>query len=275
MPRQGFTLVEMVVVIAITGIIAVVIGRFIVLPVQAYLSTAARAALVDQADLALRRIGRELRIALPGSVRVTASGLALELVPTTAGARYATAGSGALQFGVVDTSFGVVGPPLVLAAGQQVVFHNLGTGVVGSDAYAANTTAVQQADSNRRATTNAAGAATTVTLSSAAALPVQAHAPPFRVIAIESPVSWRCDLASGRLLRHQGYGFVATQPDPPSGGTSAVVATGVTACRFSADATLAAARAGIVNLHLTLATTTSAGTESVALHHAIVVDNLP
>jgi MSHA biogenesis protein MshO len=273
--RRGFTLIEAIVVIVITGVIAVVAGRFIVLPVQAYLSTAARAALVDQADLALRRVGRDLRGALPGSVRVTGSGLGLELIPTTGGARYATAGSAALQFGVLDTAFNLLGPPLVLGTAQQLVFYNLGPGITGSDAYAANASAAEQASSNRRSATNGAGSTSSITLASLAPLPVAAFAPPYRVVAVEQPVSWRCDIGSGRLTRHQGYGFQASQPDPPGGGTSAVVATGVTACRFSVDGTLAAARAALVGLQLTLATTTSAGSESVRLHHAIHVDNLP
>jgi len=273
--RRGFTLLEAIVVIVITGVIAVVVGRFIVLPVQAYLSTAARAALVDQADLALRRVGRDLRSALPGSVRVSGSGLALELIPTTSGARYATAGAGALQFGVADTAFDVLGPPLTLGTAQQLVFYNLGSGITGSDAYAASGSAAEQAASNRRTAGNGAGSATSITLASLAPLPVAAFAPPYRVVAVDSPVSWRCDLTSGRLTRHQGYGFQPSQPDPPAGGTSAVVATGVTACRFGVDGTLAAARAALVSLTLTLATTTSSGSESARLHHAVYVDNLP
>jgi MSHA biogenesis protein MshO len=277
MPRSesGFTLIEAVLVIAITGIVASVVARFIVAPVQAFQATGARAALVDQADLALRRIGRDLRIALPNSARVSASGRSLELIPTTAGARYATEGAGALQFGVLDTAFDIVGPPLVLAAAQQLVFYNLGPGVADADAYAANGTAAEQAGSNRRTASSAAGAASSVTLVSLAALPAADLAPPYRVLAVDQPVSYRCDLAAGTLTRHQGYGFVPTQPDPPATGSAAVLATGVSACRFSVEATLVAARAALVTLELTLAATTSAGSESVTLQHAVHVDNLP
>lgn len=270
---QGFTLIESVVVMVITGILAAVVAVFIVQPVQAYMATSARAALVDQADLTLRRIGRDLRGALPNSVRVNAGGSALELIPASAGARYATEGAGALAFGSVDTAFALVGPPLTLGTAQELVFYNLGPGVTGSDAYAPNTTAVEQAASNRRSATTAAGDASSVTIASAAGLPVAGFAAPYRVIAVESPVTYRCD--GGRLVRHQGYGFHATQPDPPTGGSSAVLASGVAACRFSVDATLVAARAALVNLQLTLATTTSAGSESVALQHAVFVSNLP
>lgn len=273
--ERGFTLVESVMVIAMTGVLAAVVSLFIVQPVQAYLAGSARAELVDQADNALLRIGRDLRLALPNSTRVTASGLALELIPTSGGARYATEGSGALAFGSLATGFDLIGPPLTLAAAQQLVFYNLGTGVVGSDAYAANASASEQANSNRRTATNAAGAASTVTISSLAGLPVAGFAPPYRVLAVGQPVSYRCDLAAGTLTRHSGYGFVATQPDPPSGGSSAVIATGVTACRFSADGTLVAARAALVNLSLTLTASSGSGNESVSLYHAAYVDNLP
>ena len=280
MPRcsrrsQGFTLIETVMVIAITGVLAAVVAKFIVQPVQAYLATSARAGLVDSADLALRRIGRDLRIALPNSVRVNASGLALELIPTTGGARYATEGSGALQPGVIDTTFDLVGPPLTLTSASQLVFYNLGSGITGSDAYAPNGTATEQATANRRSTTNAAGAASTITLDALAALPAAALAPPYRVLAITSPVSYRCDLGAGTLTRHQSYGFQAAQPDPPANGTTAVLATGVTGCTFSVEGSLVAARAALVNLRLTLATATSAGAESVTLHHASFVNNLP
>jgi MSHA biogenesis protein MshO len=95
------------------------------------------------------------------------------------------------------------------------------------------------------------------------------------VFAVDPPVTYRCDLSAGTLTRYQGYGFLATQPDPPSSGSNAVLAKGVTACRFSYDAAVVASRAALVNLTLTLSTTTTSGAESVSLHHALHVDNLP
>jgi MSHA biogenesis protein MshO len=272
---RGFTLVEAVIVITVTGVVAGIVAQFIVAPVQAHLAATARAALVEHADLALRRIGRDLRGALPNSVRVNAAGTAIELIPATGAARYATEGSGALQFGVTDTGFDVVGPALTLASAQQLVFYNLGPTVPDADAYADNGSAGAQATSNRRQATNGAGAATTITLSSAAPLPATDYAPPHRVFAVSAPVSYRCDTAAGTLTRYQGYGFQAAQPDPPSGGTSAVVAKGVTACSFGVEPTVVAARAALVNLALRLSGTTSYGSESITLHHAVHVDNQP
>lgn len=271
----GFTLIESVMVISITGVLAAIVATFIVPAINAYFSTRTRAALVDSADIALRRIGRDLHLSLPNSTRVSASGYSLELIPATAAARYMTEGADPLQFGTNDTSFGIVGPALTLTAAQSLVFYNLGASVIGSNAYAANSTATEQADSNRRLSTTAAGAATTVTMTSLAGLPVSDFAAPHRVFAVDQPVTYRCDLSAGTLTRYQNYGFVATQPDPPSGGSTAVLATGVNACRFSYDAAVVASRAALVNLALTLTSTTHAGSESVALHHAIHVDNLP
>ncbi len=271
----GFTLIESVMVISITGVLAAIVATFIVPAINAYFSTRTRAALVDSADIALRRIGRDLHLSLPNSTRVSASGYSLELIPATAAARYMTEGADPLQFGTNDTSFGIVGPALTLTAAQSLVFYNLGASVIGSNAYAANSTATEQADSNRRLSTTAAGAATTVTMTSLAGLPVGGFAAPHRVFAVDQPVTYRCDLSAGTLTRYQNYGFVATQPDPPSGGSNAVLATGVSACRFSYDAAVVASRAALVNMALTLTSTTHAGSESVALHHAIHVDNLP
>jgi MSHA biogenesis protein MshO len=95
------------------------------------------------------------------------------------------------------------------------------------------------------------------------------------VAAVDSPVTYRCDLGAGTLTRYQGYGFVATQPDPPVSGSSALLATGVTGCRFSVEGTLVAARAALVNLQLTLSGSTATATENVSLSHAVFVSNLP
>ena len=272
---RGFTLLEMVLVIAMSGVLAAVVSLFIVAPVQGYLSTVARTQLVDSADGALRRIARDLRISLPNSTRVTASGRSIELIPASGAARYKTEGSDHLDFGTVDTGFDLIGPGLALGSSQQLVFYNLGPGVTGSDAYAANASATEQASSNRRTATTAAGTATSIAMNSLAGLPVGDFAPPYRVFAVDAPVTYRCDLSAGTLARLTGYGFLATQPDPPGSGSSTVLATGVTACRFSYDAAVVATRSGLVNLQLTLATTTTAGTESITLSHAVHVDNLP
>src|SRR5258708_25290196 len=70
----GFTLTEAIIVIVITGILFVAVAVFIQSPVKGFFDTARRAQLVDIADTALQRIGRDVRLALPNTVRLATSG---------------------------------------------------------------------------------------------------------------------------------------------------------------------------------------------------------
>ena len=66
-------------VIAISGVVIAMVSIFIVPSITAYFSSATRARLGDEADTALRRMGRDLTAALPNSVRIT--GNSVELIP--------------------------------------------------------------------------------------------------------------------------------------------------------------------------------------------------
>jgi MSHA biogenesis protein MshO len=270
--QRGFTLIEAIIVIVVMGGIIAGVSVFIVPAVRAYLDSAARADLAARADIALRRMARDLADALPNSVRIvsTASSTTMELIPTTGAARYQTEGAGALAFGTADTSFNLVGASLTVSANQNLVWYNLGPLVPDANAYAA-----VSSSSNRRVASNAAGPATTITLASNPGLPVSLMAPPFRVYAVGTPVTYRCDLTARTLTRYSGYGFVAAQPDPPATGSSALLAKGVTDCSFTYEGLVVAFRAGTVNLRLSLQADTMLGTETVRLFRAVHVDNLP
>ncbi len=55
---RGYTLIDLVMVMVVIGALAAIGGVFIVEPFRASADMTQRAALVDQADLALERIGR-------------------------------------------------------------------------------------------------------------------------------------------------------------------------------------------------------------------------
>ncbi len=262
---RGFTLVEAIVVIVITGILFAVVGIFIMKPVQGYYSSTVRAELTDVTANAVSLISREVHTALPNSVRVDATNSGLEFIPTTDGGRYRAEGGGdTLSFTAVDTSFDVLGPPVSVVAGQSIVVYNLGPGIVDSDAYVGN---------NRRAIASGTGSYNNLSITSVAALPASDYSSPYRFHVVSQPVSYVC--TGGNLMRYTGYGFLASQSLSP-GGTSTVLASNVTSCRFSYDASVVAARAGLVTVALTVSRTPPDGTaESVSLYHAVHVDNLP
>jgi MSHA biogenesis protein MshO len=263
---RGFTLIEAVMVIAITGVVIAMVAIFILPATTAYFDAAARARLGDEADTALRRISRDLAAALPNSARIT--GMSLELIPVSGAARYAVGNEAGdpLLFGTADTSFAIVGPALRLAGtSQRLAWYNLGPGVPDADAYT---------QANVRVASTAAGNATSVAFSGAA-LPLPLQAPPYRVYAIEQPVTYRCDTTAQTLTRYTGYGFASIQPDPPTGGSAAVLARHVKGCSFSYSTPTITARYALVTLRIQLGTSSSSDAETVTLYHTVHVDNLP
>ncbi|MDZ7767963.1 MAG: type II secretion system protein [Woeseiaceae bacterium] len=88
--QQAFTLVELIVTIVISSIVVSFMAMFIAGPIAAFDDQTRRAELVDLAESALRRLARDVRRALPNSVRVTATGgtVALEMLNSVDGVRY-------------------------------------------------------------------------------------------------------------------------------------------------------------------------------------------
>lgn len=265
---HGFTLVEMIVVIVITGIIGAVVAVFIRRPVESYVDVARRGELSDIADTALRRITRDVRTALPNSIRITTAGNVtyLEYLQTSGGGRYRAApdsfGAGnVLDFTAADASFDVIGTmPTTLAAGNSIVIYNLSPTGSTANAYSGD---------NRGA--YASNTATTITLSPAKLFPFQSPAKRFQVV--EGAVTYACDplpAGAGVLRRYWNYGIVSAQPTPP-GGSNALLATNISSCSFTYTASGATARTGILALNLEI----TEGGETVRLFQQTHVSNVP
>lgn len=265
---HGFTLVEMILVIVITGIIAAVVAVFIRRPVESYMDVARRGELTDIADTALRRITRDVRTALPNSMRIATAGNVtyLEYLQTSGGARYRaspdSAGAGdVLDFVAADASFDVIGTMPTLAAGNSIVIYNLSPTGSTANAYSGD---------NRGAYSSST--ATTITLSPAKLFPFQSPAKRFQVV--EHAVTYACDPlpgGAGVLRRYWNYGIVDPQPAPPTGGSNALLATNITGCSFTYTTSAATARTGILALGLQI----SEGGETVWLFQQAHVNNVP
>lgn len=274
---RGWTLVELVVVIVLTGIVAATVMTFLRTPIAAYVDTARRAELTDAADTALRRITRDLRMALPNSVRIKAVGSAihLEYLQVVSGSRYreypdAAGGGDPLDFTAADGAFDVIGPMPAFASGDSIVIFNVNAeeAGTGSNAYAGD---------NRARYVSVAG--TTLTVEDPGAPPGTPKLFPFpspgrRFHVVRYPVSYVCDPAPGvrQLKRYWNYAIAATQPVTFAPGTSeALLAHEVTGCVFAYDVNPATQRVGVVSLTLEL---TRQG-ESVRLFQQVHVNNVP
>jgi MSHA biogenesis protein MshO len=280
--QSGFTLVEMIIVIVITGIIGGIVAMFIKAPVQGYVDSARRAELTDIADNAVRRLARDVRTAVPNSIRADAAGLYVEFLPTKDGGRYRAIGAGdVLDFVAPDTTFDILGPASVFAVGDQIVVGSIQSD--GNPPYQDPTSAT----GIRRAVTSA-GSLNNVTVTSTAALPAFSRlwdaSPPsqrFDVVdATQQAVTYACEgtpgtdasgNGQGRLIRHSGYGFNPVQVAPASltTGVSAILADKVSACSMQYD--LPNQRFGLMAVRLTI----TSGGESVTLYNEIHVSNAP
>lgn len=257
---RGFTLIEMIIVIAITGVVGSMVAVFLRTPIESYVAQDRRARLADAADTALRRVQRDLRLALPNSVRVTTVGGVsyLEFLATRSGGRYRAQGGGdILDFTVADSSFDVLGPPIAMQAGDRIAVYNLG--IAGADAWAGDTLATY---------TGAAGNTSSIAFA-ARLFPLASPGNRFQVV--EGPVSYVCDPASGTLTRYWGYAIAAAQPTAFAAATPrALLADRVGACGFTYQPGVTE-RGGLVSLTIDL----SRDGESVRLYASTQVSNQP
>ena len=286
---QGFTLIELVMVIVLIGALSSVASVFIAGPVGGFIDSNRRAELVDIAETALQRMTREIHHALPNSVRVTNNGtqFGIEYLSTLTGGRYrrlqATGGpSNKLNFNATSDSFDVLGglPDFGLVdiaggSGQAaclnntvdcLVIYNTGTSATDYNAYDGDNIAAITATSNTSMTFDNSG------------IPgwsFPAVSPSNRFFVVDTPVSFVCDSSTGEVLMYQDYTITAGQPltAVSFGVAGAVLADKVSNCGVNTFLYNAGAgvRYGLVVIRLTVI----ADGESVSLLQQAHVLNSP
>ncbi len=274
----GFTLVELIIVLVLTTIIGGTVAVFVRPAIKGYTDTRDRTALGDMGDTALRRMVRDIRVAVPNSLR-TPNEACFELVPTVAGGRYRMGPNAANTAQWVNTSQATTGFDVLSTLSRQpavndfVVINNQN----GNDVYnGTNRTAISAV-----ATPAADQGTLRLTIASLQVSPGY-DGGRFQVVSQnERSVFYVCDgvglsadgqTGSGVLWRVR-RDFNATYPTAcPATAGGTVLARNVRACRFVYNPNQGATQqSGFVYLELTL----TRNGETATLTHGAHVLNVP
>jgi MSHA biogenesis protein MshO len=277
---HGFTLIELVIVIVIVGILTALTTQIITLPIKSYFDLQRRTTLTNTAEVAMEHIQRDIRQALPNSVRITGGGSVIEILHTIDGGRYryksATsngseplppdAGCGSLADDVLnipfsDHCFEVIGSlhefksteiPIADEPKYLVVFN---TGNSAGNAYMSNNQARITQSNNPK----------TIEFSEFA-FPLTSPNQHFFIV--DTPITYAC--INNQLLRYSFYPITGNQPNPPT-TLGQLQADNIVSCQFSYDPDISA-QSGLVSMEITL--TDEAG-GNIYLMHQIHVNNVP
>ena len=266
--------------IVIIGVLGAVVAVFIRMPVQGYHDSVARAELTDIADLSLRRMARDLRLALPNSIVVSPDGTAMSFFMTKAGGRYLTPDDGLGAQPVLDfvnaanRTFTMIGHPPdarnAIVKGDYVVVYNLG--IDPADAYAGGNRASVESFT-------AIDAGKGLYQIGLADNPFAQQNPPMpspgsRFHVVGQPVTYFCTPGaggSGTVSYQWNYGIVKGKPTAANVPTS-LLAKRLTGCKFDYS-TDASNRGALVVLTLELESPGDAG--RIKLVQQVHVDNTP
>lgn len=263
---SGFTLLELVVTMVLIGILGAVVAMF-GNPIRAGIDGQRRAELADAADTAYRRMARDLRRALPNSIRVVGS--TLELIPTKNGGRYvdvADGGGNYLSFtdaGKLTFDFGGADPDASVAIANNDFMVISNWGIDPANAYCAGDTC------NNRTKISVSGNTITMAANPYPALGADYASPGSRfqlVAGAERAVTYDC--SGGSLTRRWNYGF-----NGEAGGSQALLAKNIQ-CSFNYVQFNDVNLWGLVHLQFSMASSDLPG-ETVTLVYQLHVNNTP
>lgn len=262
--ERGFTLVELILVMVILGIFAVATSQFIRSSALLVADSSARTAIVNDARFIFERLTRELRSAVPGSIRISCEGNAcsnqqcLEYVAIKAATSYLDSAPGTNQ---TNPTLTVLPPSQTVAVNDQLLVYPTSS----SDVYGTSS-------SKRRTITNITIATGTEQWQLSAG--VSHQSPGKRIYVLSVPTSF-C-FSNGELRLVTGYGLTSSQSTIGAGLSSgSLLQAGVQLDWSDAPFSYAPAsltRTAVVNLKLALQ---ASNQEVVEFNHEIHIPNVP
>lgn len=258
--QKGFTLVELVSVIVILALLSAVGSGFFVRAVDGYRTTQLRSDLMQRGRLVLEQMARQLRQAVPNSVRLNASGSCIEFMPVVAVASYlgqlpdtqnGMASASSVAVFPYDVNLGEIKHVIVAPFNPIEVYANgLPAARVGFGGSAGNPVSA---------------------ISFIAAHRFMRNSLSNRLFLAGDPQ--RFCIVGTQLLQYSGYSLLTSAlDDADPGGNSAIMATDVAALGSAFQLSPGSEdRNSSVQINLQF----SAGRNSIRLNHQVLIRNVP
>lgn len=213
--QAGFSIIEMVLAIVISGILAIGIVSFIGDSVSSLTTSANRNKIATSGRIAIDRLAMEIHNALPNSIRATTATAGgdqcLEFIPVRAATTYINppfSSGGAIAFDVVDlvpSQHGISGGYAVIYPSRQNRLYDGDNGPsTGWPNFPVNRGPIQEIDS---IAASGSPAQSTVTLTKSHRF--RRRSPSQRFFIVEDPISY-C-VVGENLYRYTDYGFYTAQ----------------------------------------------------------------
>lgn len=268
--QQGFTLIELVVVVILLGITSVGIAQVLSLATQNYVNSAERDQLINSARFAIERLNREIKEALPNSVRNfnVANTNCIEFVPIVGSSHYLDITNDATnQFTIIELDDIDGESATCTSSCGNVAIYTLSN----NDVYVAPSQLSGQLFSVDTIATSATDNVWQVTLNNTVSIDVLS--PTERVFFVEQPVRY-CE-SNKQLFRISGYdiGIGLTDSVIPSGATAILMAENINDSSFNIQSALLT-RNAVVSINLTFQSSIDSS-ELIPFSYEIALLNTP